>query len=85
MQMGQLIRTTLDRADFRLMGATTRARRARPGALSPALGASFAARVAPILGCVVVWAGGDMACAQIAGIEEMGSPVHHVVGKRTTS
>ena len=28
MQMGQLIRTTLDRADFRLMGATTRARRA---------------------------------------------------------
>jgi pilus assembly protein CpaC len=26
-----------------------------------------------------VWAGGNVACAQTAGIEELGSPVHHVV------
>ncbi len=75
MQMGQKIRTALDRADFRLTGAP----RARPGAAPPAIRASSAARVAPILGCMFVWAGGNLASAQTAGIEELGSPVHHVV------
>jgi pilus assembly protein CpaC len=77
MQIGQKIRTALDRVD--LTGATTGAQRARFDALPPALRASFAARLAPILGCMFVWAHGNLACAQTAGIEELGSPVHHVV------
>jgi pilus assembly protein CpaC len=76
MQMGQLIRTALDRAD---LGVNTEARRARLDAPPPALRASFAARLGSILGCIFVWAGGNLASAQTAGIEELGSPVRHVV------
>ena len=68
MQMARLIRTTVVRSPIR-----------RKDPIAPALRASFAARIAAFLGCMLFWAGGSLAWAQTAGVEELGSPVHHVV------
>ncbi len=68
MQMARLIRTAVVRSPIR-----------RKDPIAPALRASFAARIAAFLGCMLFWAGGSLAWAQTAGVEELGSPVHHVV------
>ena len=68
MQMARLIRTAVVRSPIR-----------RKDPIAPALRASFAARIAAFLGCMLFWAGGSSAWAQTAAVEELGSPVHHVV------
>jgi len=70
MQMARLTGTTIVRRRTRLMGSM-------PGSLRVALAA---AKVVSFLGCIFVWAaGGGLALGQTAGVEELGSPVHHVV------
>ncbi len=65
MQMARLIRTAVVRSPFRRK--------------DPLLRPSFAARLIALLGCMVLWVGGSLAWAQTAAVEELGSPVHHVV------
>jgi pilus assembly protein CpaC len=79
MQMARLIGTTVLRRKFRRVSAVACDRRARLDPAPAAVRASLAARLAPILSCIFIWAGGSLACSQTAGVEELGSPVHHVV------
>ena len=79
MQMARLIGTTVLRRKFRRGSAIAGDRRARLDPAPAAVRASLAARLAPILSCIFIWAGGSLAWGQTAGVEELGSPVHHVV------
>jgi pilus assembly protein CpaC len=80
MQMARLIGTTVVRRKYHRVKATAGDRGARLDPASAAVRASLAAMVAPILSCFFIWAGGaGLARAQTAGVEELGSPVHHVV------
>ena len=78
MQMSRLARTAEVRRAFRRMGAIASRPRVRLDAARPAFPSSFGARVATLLGCILIWAGGTLAWAQAADVEELGSPVHHV-------
>ena len=70
MQMARLIGTTVVRRKIRLTGSMA-------GNLRVVLAAT---KVVSFLGCIFVSAaGGGLAWAQTAGVEELGSPVHHVV------
>ncbi|HME85301.1 MAG TPA: type II and III secretion system protein family protein [Roseiarcus sp.] len=80
MQMARLIGTTVLRRKFRRVRAIAGDRRARLDPAAAAARASLAAMVAPILSCFFIWGGGGgLAWAQTAGVEDLGSPVHHVV------
>jgi Flp pilus assembly secretin CpaC len=61
------------------LGAIASRPRVRLDAARPAFPSSFGARIATLLSCILVWAGGTLAWAQAADVEELGSPVHHVV------
>jgi pilus assembly protein CpaC len=79
MQMARSIGTTVLRRKFRRVSAVACDRRARLDPAPAAVRGSLAARLAPILSCIFTWAGGSLAWSQTAGVEELGSPVHHVV------
>src|SRR5271166_331849 len=80
MQMARLIGTTVLRRKFRRVRAIAGDRRARLDPAAAAARASLAAMVALILSCFFIWGGGGgLAWAQTAGVEDLGSPVHHVV------
>jgi hypothetical protein len=72
MQMARLIGTTVLRRKFRRVSAVACDRRARLDPAPAAVRASLAARLAPILSCIFIWAGGSLAWSQTAGVEERG-------------
>jgi hypothetical protein len=79
MQMSRLARTAEVRQAFRRMGAIASRPRVCLDAARPALPSSFGARVATLLGYILFWGSASSAWVQAAEVEELGSPVHHVV------